>query len=75
MFLNVKLVLRKHFIKIFLEGLESNSVSLFMLSVVVAIFLQAVICKMHIVVFVIQRVFITASSQVAFSVHIKLLFM
>lgn len=52
MLVNVKFVLWKVLIKVLLENLKANCVSIFMFSIVVSILLQAVIGEMHVVVLI-----------------------
>ena len=72
MLVNVKFVLWKVLIKVLLENLKANCVSIFMFSIVVSILLQAVIGEMHVVVLILERVIVRAGPQIALLVVIEL---
>ena len=72
MLVNVKFVLWKVLIKVLLENLKANCISIFMFSIVVSILLQAVIGEMHVVVLILERVIVRAGPQIALLVVIEL---
>ena len=72
MLVNVKFVLWKVLVKVLLENLKANCISIFMFSIVVSILLQAVIGEMHVVVLVLKRVIVRAGPQIALLVVIEL---
>jgi hypothetical protein len=44
-----------------------------MLSVIVSILLQTVVCEVHVVIFILERIVIRAGSEIAFFVEVEVL--
>lgn len=70
--LNVDAVLCEILIQVFLQILEAKCVAIFKLAVCVTIYLQTLVCQVHVVVFVAQVVLGGTSTQIPRVVNINL---
>ena len=69
---NIKSVLGKDLVQVLLKGLEAYCVAVLMLSIVLAMLLQAVIRQVNVIVLVFEGVVVTASPEIPFLVVIEL---
>jgi len=70
--LHVNLVLWEGLVQILLECLEADGVAVLVLAIVVTMFLQTIVCKVHIVILIVKGVGVTTCSQIPLLIIVEL---